>query len=187
MVTGDNFHVPDGVLVTEDYPIVFSGTLGLNNVTKTLNPTTSGVNVRQNNIQHRLLFQAVLNKRISLLGLLIGGSGLGGTHCNVATVDPVFTKLVLAIYLLPVRRTCIALLVSWQVNREVVVFRLILSWAIAVGSMENVMLGPGRIGIFVPRDHRGTIRTSLLTNKNRGTSTGCADSPHYHAKRRQSY
>ena len=60
-VAGADFHVPDFVLIAEDDPAVFGAALLFNDLAQALDAFFSGVDVRQDHVQHGSFRDPVLD------------------------------------------------------------------------------------------------------------------------------
>ena len=167
VMAGPGLEVPGLVVVGEEDPVGLAGPVLGDQVTEPLDPFARGLDVGEDDRDHGLLVQAVLDQGIVTEDQAVGVSTLGGAHCDVILVDPVFLEEPRLVG--PFGGGGVAGAVGGQVELQLGLLGDEVGRHLAV-LVDNHVLWPGRLGILVPTDHDRPVDAGVLTNQNTGTS-----------------
>ena len=137
VVTGDDFHVPDIVLVGEDDPVPFGGTVLLDQPAEVTNPILGTVDERQGGADDQVFIDPAFRvQRVAGEDPLVGVDTLRGAHADVLLVEAALVEDPF-VNVVDIWRPLVAVAIGGPVNHALVQVGLYLVGVVVVGRVGD--------------------------------------------------
>ena len=97
VVTPGRFEVPDFIFIVKGNTVAFAGAVFFQQGAQALGPFLGTLDVRQDQCDHGLFVDAVIDERVVTQNASVGRRGFRGAHAHVKFVDPGFFVLTIAL------------------------------------------------------------------------------------------